>query len=99
MSYVAVAFTAALILLLGSASAAVVSVQLGRTEQLHSHLGNPTLGQFKVAVAGELVDSDGDGTADALQGATRMTKIRRVLRLQVDSVSLQRQVGGSGSWR
>jgi hypothetical protein len=96
---VAVAFTAALILLLGSASAAVVIVQLGRTEQLYSHFGNPTLGQFKVAVAGELVDSDGDGTADALQGATRMTKIRRVLRLQVDSVSLQRQVGGSGSWR
>jgi uncharacterized repeat protein (TIGR01451 family) len=91
---VAVAFTAALILLLGSASAAVVIVQLGRTEQLYSHFGNPTLGQFKVAVAGELVDSDGDGTADALQGATRMTKIRRVLRLQVDSVSLQRQVGG-----
>jgi uncharacterized repeat protein (TIGR01451 family) len=93
---VAVALTAALTLLGSSASAAVV-VQLGRTERHYFHFGIPARGEFKVAVAGEVVDVNGDGTADALQGATRMTKIRRVLRLQVDSVSLQRQIGGV--WR
>jgi len=94
---VAVAVTAASVLLMSSASAATVVVQLGRTEQHYFHLGDPAKGEFKVAVAGELVDLDGNGTADALQGATRMTKIRKVLRLQVDSVSLQRQIGGV--WR
>jgi uncharacterized repeat protein (TIGR01451 family) len=91
---VAVALTAAFALLVSSASAASVIVQLGRTDQQYFHLGNPALGEFRVAVAGELVDSDGNGTADALQGATRMTKIHRVVRLQVDSVSLQRNIGG-----
>ena len=94
MPTVAVAFTAAFALLVSSASAATVVVQLGRTEQHYFHLGDPARGEFKVAVAGELVDLDGNGTADALQGATRMTKIRRVLRLQVDSVSLERNIGG-----
>lgn len=93
----AVAFTAAFALLVSSASAASVVVQLGRTEQRYFHLGDPAKGEFKVAVAGELVDLDGNGTADALQGATRTTKIRRVLRLQVDSVSLERNIGGV--WR
>jgi uncharacterized repeat protein (TIGR01451 family) len=94
---VTVALTAAFALLASSASAASVLVQLGRTDQHYFHFGNPALGEFKVAVAGELVDVDGNGSADALQGATRMTKIRRVLRLQVDSVSLQRNIGGV--WR
>jgi hypothetical protein len=91
---IAVALVAAMALLGGSALAQVVLFQLGRTEQNYSHLNVPANGEFKVAVAGELVDSDGDGIADALGGATRMTKIRNVLRLQVDRVSLERQIGG-----
>jgi hypothetical protein len=91
---IAVALAAVLALFGGSASAAVL-VQLGRTDQNYSHLNDPARGEFKVAVAGELVDGpDGDGVADALGGATRMTKIRGVLRLQVDSVFIQRQIGG-----
>ena len=91
---IALALAAAVTLLGGAASAQEVTFQLGRTDVRYFHYDVPANGEFKVAVAGELVDSDGDGVADALQGATRMTKIRNVLRLQVDSVSLERHVGG-----
>jgi uncharacterized repeat protein (TIGR01451 family) len=91
---VAVSLTAVVALLAGSAGAATVVVQLGRTEQSYFHFGDPARGEFKVAVAGELVDTNGNGVADSLQGATRMTKVYKVRRLQVDSVSLQRQIGG-----
>jgi hypothetical protein len=91
---IAVALVAAVVLFGGSASAQVVLFQLGRTEQNYSHLGVPANGEFQVVVAGELVDGDDNGSADALQGATRMSKIRGVVRLQVDSVSLERLVGG-----
>jgi hypothetical protein len=90
----AVALAAAVVLSGGSASAQVVLFQLGRTDVRYFHYGVPSNGEFNVAVAGELVDIDGDGNADSLQGATRMTKIRGVFRLQVDSVSMERLIGG-----
>jgi uncharacterized repeat protein (TIGR01451 family) len=93
----AAALTAVIALVVGSASAATVVAQLGRTDQEYFHFGDPALGRFRVAVAGELVDGDDNGSTDSLQGATRMTKISKVLRLQVDSVSLERQIGGV--WR
>jgi hypothetical protein len=96
---IAVALATAVALFGGSASAQEVTFQLGRTDVRYFHGDVPANGEFKVAVAGELFDSDGDGTADALQGATRMTKVRNVLRLQVDSLSLERQFGGSSAWQ
>jgi hypothetical protein len=76
------------------ASAATVTAQLGRTDRAYNHYGNPDLGRFHVAVAGELIDTDGNGIADSLGAATRMVEVRRVLRLQVDSLALQANIGG-----
>jgi hypothetical protein len=90
---VTVAVTLTVVLALAaSAHAQGVTTQLGRTEQVYSHFNNPALGQFRVAVAGELSDTDGDGIADALGGATRMTKLlssQTPARLQVDRIALQ----------
>lgn len=89
---IAVALAAVVALFGGSASAAVLA-QLGRTDQNYSHLNDPAKGEFEVAVAGELLGG-GDDNSDGLQGTTRMTKISQVLRLQVDSVYIQRQING-----
>jgi hypothetical protein len=74
----------------------VVEVR-GRNLVYYHHYGNPTLGRAACSAQGELVDTNGNGLADALRGRGACAEVRRVQRLVLYSVRLERLV--DGLWR
>ena len=89
-----VALAVLILALATTAASAAVLQQLGRTDRDYYHYGNPALGGFHVAVAGEIIDSNNDGVPDSLGGATRLKELSRVTRGQIDRLTLGAYIAG-----
>jgi hypothetical protein len=80
--------TLGLVVALAGTASAAVTTYLGRAEVEVYHFENPAFGWAHNVVQGEQVTS-GLENDEILRGADRITKISKVIRVQVDQVRLQ----------
>jgi hypothetical protein len=83
------------VLAVPAAAAHVVVEVRGRNLVYYNHYGNPGLGRAGCSAQGELVDTNGNGLADALRGRGACAEVRRVERFVIYSVRLERLVNGA----
>jgi uncharacterized repeat protein (TIGR01451 family) len=91
------ALGATLAVAVSGSTAPVVTEVLGRRVVYYNHFGDPFAGRVQASAQGQVLDTNGNGLPDSLQGRGALLEVRKVRRIAIYNLTLQ--VFRAGAWR